>query len=146
MPQIVPPHSDEMLDRHRFYATVATSLSYDKEHDENAIQARNRLHHRVDEVASTAKESANALSEIKTQARTIISIAGVLWVILSGGVTWYLDKTVTKMDNYVAIIEKNRQKIESMEKDITTLQLQKETIDSLKRVVQTLQQDIDNKK
>jgi hypothetical protein len=143
MAQITPPQTDEMLDRHRFYATVATSLSYDKDADEAAVLTRNRLHARVDEVANVSKQSADALSEIKTQARTLASIASVVWLILGGGVSWYLDKTITKLDNYIGIIEKDQRKIEDLEKEVATLQSQKESIDALKRVTGTLQTEID---
>lgn len=144
MTQIVAPQSDEVLDRHRFYATVATSLSYDAQADEAAIQTRNRLHQRVDEVATTANTTADQVAEIKTQARTIASVAGVLWLVLGGLVGWSTDKTVTKLDAYVAIIDKSQQRIESLEKELVALQTQKESVDALKRVVNTLQTEVDD--
>ena len=143
MSQINPPPSDEVLDRHRFYATVATSLSHDKEQDEAAVQTRTRLHQRVDEVAKIATAAADALTEIKTQARTLASIASVLWVVLGGLIAWSLDKTVTKVDTFITTINKHDQAIEDMKKDLLTLQSQKESVDSLKRVVGTLQSEIE---
>lgn len=142
MTQVVAPQSDEVLERHRFYATVATSLSYDAQADDAAILTRNRLHQRVDDVAVSAKQSAEQLAEIKTQARTIAGTAGVLWLVLGGLVGWSTDKTITKLDTYVEIIDKNQRRIETLEKEVLQLQSQKESVEALKRVVTTLQVEI----
>lgn len=142
--KVQPPATDELLTRHIFYANVATQLSICADSQERQSNSRDRLHDRIDEVGKITASNKDELTAITIKTRTLASIASVMWVLVAGAVGWSIDKSITKLDTYIEIIDKNSKQIESMNRDVITIAAQKESIDALKRVVTALQTEVDD--
>lgn len=122
---VSPPSSDEIIQRHQFYSTVAGNV--------------NNTSKEIDEVSSQlddfTKEFESVRDDVKTsnvRNKTLISVAVVIWTVLGGLGGAYLkssftsyDKNITKLEQMDKHFEQNKdvpEKIEAIKKSMIDLE------------------------
>lgn len=138
------PKSDELLDRHKFYAVVAERFNVMLADKAAGDSTRSRIHQRVDEVEGLTKKNAARLTEIDTQKNTIRYAVGIAWIAFGGLGGWAFDKTTTKLEQYVTLIDEQKKEIDTLKREMTALQGTAEKVDALTRVTTAHTADINS--
>ena len=144
------PTSDDVLERHQFYAAAHADIANIHEKVSSHHESIHRVHSRMDVIALAGETQ--KLEQIKTETRnrTLAAAVVVAWTVISGAFSWAWDKSSSKVEIYVA-------KFEKVEKDFAELRaenirLKEETsklkedalqVNSIKRTMTTLQQQVE---
>jgi hypothetical protein len=136
------PKSDEVLDRHKFYAVVAERFNTMLVAQTAGESTRSRIHQRVDDVEELTKHNTSKLAEIDTQKNTVRAAIGIAWLVFGGIGGWAFDKTSSKLDLYIETIEKQKKEIETLTRDVNSMQGLGERVDALTRVTTAQAADI----
>lgn len=101
-----PPNEDAEVDRHRFYAQVASSLNANTTAMGRAFDAIKAVEEALSAqsgvIGNAMTEQSKVLSEMRTTFRNIV----VAIAFISSGVGWYTSRVVTGYDEMAATVEK----------------------------------------
>ena len=138
------PKSDELLERHKFYAVIAERFNGLNAALSATDATRSRIHSRVDEVEGMTKKNSAKLAEMDTQKNTVRYAVGIAWIAFGGLGGWAFDKTTTKLDQYIETIELQKKEIDTLKREVASLQGVVEKVEALNRVTAAHTQDINS--
>lgn len=131
-----PPTSDELLDRHQFYAKASCGLNQAEESIEALRLETVSLREKLESVAEVVKMYA-------TRGNTIIAGVSVLWVLLGGILTTYVNSVISDSQHTVATINDLGTRLTLLESVNTANAEAISSIDKIKRNIATLQKELD---
>lgn len=140
MQHIESPKSDDPLERHRFYASVSSQISYLEHIDSRHHETIRRVHDRLDDQTEKINNIDSKITNTETRNRTMAAAVVVTWTLISGFFGWIWDKSSSKIDHYIQKIEEIDRRDADFQRDRQELQ----SIPALKRQVQRLQDIVDS--
>ena len=137
------PSSDDVLERHQFYAAINAQQNAIISESDRAHGSVHRLHERMDSLVVRQQEIHEEISKTETRNKTIASAVIVAWVAISGIFSWMWDKSSSKVDTYINQIQKQEKEIAELTRDREAMKIELQTAAATRRLLTTLQSDLD---
>ena len=137
MDELAVPKDDKFSSRQYFYTVMAIYLK--------------QLTKDVNGIGAKVRDQETKVSDIRDNVhgddirnKTIIAIAVVVWTVLGGGITMYIQKGMTAFENSTTKIESLERKIFILENKNETDKDVPKTVEAISKKLVTLQTQIEN--
>jgi len=137
------PSSDDVLERHQFYAAINAQQNAIISESDRAHGSVHRLHERMDTLVVRQQEIHEEISKTETRNKTIASAVIVAWIVISGVFSWMWEKSSSKVDLYINQIQKQEKEIAELTRDREAMKVELQTAAATRRLLTTLQSDLD---
>jgi cell division protein FtsB len=142
--QVNLPNSDDVLERHQFYAASHAQQGSMSDGIARVNDSVHRLHVRMDTQVERLTNIHEELGTTETRNKTIASAAIVAWIVISGAFGWMWDKSSTKIEVYLTKIEQQEKLLTELSREREAMKQELAAMAATKRLLSTLQQDLDN--
>lgn len=133
-----PPASDSQIERHQFYAKVSCNI-IESNRDINGLGRKvSGMYEKLDDIADKVKEYA-------TRGNTVIACVSILWFLLGGGLTMYVNSVIDTAKQTIAKVNDLDKRMILVESTLANQSSAIESIDKIKRNLATLQKEIEEK-
>jgi Mg2+ and Co2+ transporter CorA len=133
-----PPLSDNLIDRHQFYARVSCNLEEINIDIDGIGRKTTGMYEKLDSVNDVVKMYA-------TRGNTIIACISVLWLLLGSGLTMYVNSVIEAANHTVASVNDLEKRMAMVEAANLANTPAIESIEKIKRNLANLQKEIDEK-
>jgi hypothetical protein len=135
---IHPPLTDDVIERHQFYAKVSCELEETNIDIDGLGRKTSAIFTRLDGVNDT-------VNTYSTRGNTILACISALWLMLGSGLTMYVNSIIEQAKHTVATVHELETKIAAIETLNTANAPAIESIEKIKRNLATLQKELDEK-
>lgn len=137
--KVDPPRSDDLLERHQFYAAVSAELATLEDKDARHHESIGRVHARLDETHKTEEATREQLITTETRNRTLAASVVFILTAISGTFGWIFDKSATKIEQFATKFEQMEKTYQTQKHELERLVELRETVSRLDRSVRNLE-------
>lgn len=136
MTPINPPTTDETIPRHQFYASLAATVATNS----SDIDGIGKKIVKLTEANDKVKE---VLATNATRNKTLISAVVVMWTLLGGSITVYVNRSIANIDTMGTRITELEKKAEASNPNTAKIGELVARMDAMKNIVSEQQRQID---
>lgn len=146
MQGVVPPLSEDPVERMRFYAFLYTELEHRKQTLDLIMQAHDaterRMHVRMDEMHRIVDDMDRKMRHDDTRLKTLMAAAIVMWSMVGGVVAWLWEGAASKATQHIEMVGALKGEVKDLQTSSMQLQNDINLTKALRGQIQTLQDDI----
>jgi predicted nucleic acid binding AN1-type Zn finger protein len=135
------PSSDDVLERHQFYAAIHAEANATKENIDRIRETIARVHTRLD-VANTAQiQLHDRANTTEVRNRTLALAVVIIWGAISGIAGWAWDKSSSKVEQYITKIELIENSVNDLKREKEKIAEDRLAVAALRRELKTMRDD-----